>query len=318
MLSIKQILDDQRKFGHQVGQFDNNDCHDKFDMTKTLLLGLHNEVSQVANTFNYRQHYDNGIKFDRNKFVYECVDVVRYVAALLNTHNISSENFENAINVRSKFLEIRNKLEKNKWNYGQPVIVVDVDDVLGDFRLKFNQYLKYRGVDVSGSENDEAYYSTNRIISAGLNPSELFDSFINNGGMNDLPACEWLVDELNALYNNGYFIQILTARPIDNPMTHYVTYTWLEKVGLSVNAIDFTPEKYNWLTAQEYFQKDFVAFAIDDSPKHCTEYALHDVKVLAPLKSYNVKVLNGHKNVSLYSNHDEFVSLAAELLVKNS
>jgi len=300
LLTIKQILEDQRLFGESIYQFDT----DKFETTKTLLLGLQTEVTQLAETFNFRKHTKGKSGFDKSSFVYECADVIRYVAALLNSHEISAEDFSEAINIRSEFLKIRNDIEKNEWEPDQPVLVVDVDDVLADFRYDFYKFLEQKGVDTS--INDNGYYNTNAILKAGLDPRTIFDDFINSGGMKSLPATLWLIDFLNEARNRGFFIQILTARPKNNPLTHYLTYTWIRENGLEVDAIDFSPEKYSWLTGQEYFQKGCVVAAIDDSPKHCIEYARHGVNVLAPLKNYNVEELNNVNLVKIYRNHDEF------------
>lgn len=98
-------------------------------------------------------------------------------------------------------------------------------------------------------------------------------------------------------------------------MCEYATYAWLESWGVEVDAIGFSPEKYRWLTTQDYFLKGKVKFALDDSPKHALEYSTHGIRVLAPLKTYNEQLI-GVKNIDVYRNQEEFSKAINNLEVK--
>jgi hypothetical protein len=308
--SLRGILSAQREFGEKLSQFDKDD-EGRLELTKTLLLSLHNEVGQLTNSINFRHHTDDRF-VNRNKMLFESVDVIRYVAAILNTWDFTSQELEAAMFLRDSQLNIRQNLQSRKWN-GEPVVIVDMDDLVADFRTKFYEWLESLGVktNLRGKE----YYNTDAILQAGIDPTNVFEDFISQGGMMQLEPVEWLKEELHALRQNGCWIQILTARPQENPMCECATYAWLEKHGFEVDAIGFSPEKYRWLTQQEYFLKGKVLFAMDDSPKHALEYASHGVRVLAPSKTYNEQLV-GVKNIDMYDNRNEFLKAISNLEVK--
>jgi hypothetical protein len=240
------------------------------------------------------------------------VDVVRYITAVLNTWDFSSEDLEAAMQLRDSQLNIRHRLLSRKWS-GEPVVIVDVDDVVADFRTKFYEWLESKGVktNLHGKE----YYNTDAILQAGIDPTNVFEDFISAGGMMELEPLVWLRDELNAMRKRGFWIQILTARPQENPMCECATYAWLERHGFEVDGIGFSPEKYRWLTQQDYFLKGKVMFAMDDSPKHALEYASHGIRVLSPQKTYNEQLVNV-KNIDIYDTHQDFLNSVNNLEVK--
>jgi hypothetical protein len=93
----------------------------------------------------------------------------------------------------------------------------------------------------------------------------------------------------------------------------YNTYTWLGKCSLEFDAIDFTGEKFRWLADQPFYNAGKVICAIDDSPKHASEYAKHGVKVLAPSLSYNQE-LKRVKGVRFFDpDEDDLVEMIKEL-----
>jgi|APGre2960657373_1045057.scaffolds.fasta_scaffold27832_2 hypothetical protein len=308
--TLQGILSAQRSFGELLDQFGRDD-EKKLELTKTLLLSLHNEVGQLTNSINFRHHTEDRF-INRNKMLFESVDVVRYITAVLNTWDFSSEDLEAAMQLRDSQLNIRHRLLSRKWS-GEPVVIVDVDDVVADFRTKFYEWLESKGVktNLHGKE----YYNTDAILQAGIDPTNVFEDFISAGGMMELEPLVWLRDELNAMRKRGFWIQILTARPQENPMCECATYAWLERHGFEVDGIGFSPEKYRWLTQQDYFLKGKVMFAMDDSPKHALEYASHGIRVLSPQKTYNEQLVNV-KNIDIYDTHQDFLNSVNNLEVK--
>ena len=70
----------------------------------------------------------------------------------------------------------------------------------------------------------------------------------------------------------------------------YDTYWWLSKNNVPYHNIDFSFEKYRWLSDKPFYLKGKVVSAIDDSPKHAAEYAAQGVKTLVPKRAYNKQV----------------------------
>jgi hypothetical protein len=244
--------------------------------------------------------------------LFESVDVIRYAAAILNTWDFSHEDLTVAMELRDVQLNVRHDLSKKRWS-GQRVVVFDMDDVFADFKTNFNKWLEAKGVicDVNGKE----YYNTNAIISAGHDPSQIFEDFITSGGMLDLEPVDWICSEMRRLSDAGYWIQILTARPQENPMCECSTFAWLVKHNVAFDGLAFCPEKYRWLTTQEFFTKGALLFAVDDSPKHALEYSSHGIRVISPSKSYNQQLL-GESGVFVYENQEDFRNLVSQMEVK--
>jgi len=308
--TLEDVLKSQRQFGEKLDQFD-KPHEERLELTKTLLLSLHNEVGQLTSSINYRHHLDDQF-VNRDKMLFESVDIIRYVASILNTWDFSHDDLAKAMQLRDAQLNLRHHLLKRKWA-GEPVVIVDFDDVIADFRKEFYSWLHNQGVkvDLLGKE----YYNTQCIVDAGLDPNTVFEDFISAGGMMDLKPVTWLLEELRNLRRAGHWIQILTARPKENPMCECATYSWLAKHDLEVDGIAFSPEKYRWLTTQDFFLKGSLVFAIDDSPKHALEYASHGIRLLAPRKTYNEQLV-GVKNIDIYDNSEDFLNAIKNLEAK--
>jgi hypothetical protein len=56
----------------------------------------------------------------------------------------------------------------------------------------------------------------------------------------------------------------------------------------------------------EYWVSGTIGFAIDDSPKHASEYAKHGVRVLSPRKSYNTEITD-LENVTVYNSFSQLI-----------
>ena len=65
------------------------------------------------------------------------------------------------------------------------------------------------------------------------------------------------------------------------------TYSWLSSHVKEFDSVQFSAEKYIAIAGLEAFSQEKILCAIDDSPKHAAEYAMHGVKCLVPKRSYN-------------------------------
>ena len=220
--------------------------------------------------------------------------------------NPSDIPFETACEAKDLFLHVRHSLEKNVWD-DQPVVLVDVDDVLAHFRKSFFEWLRVtKGIDTPVSCPE--YYNVNDVLAAGLAPEQVFREFIDDGGFLILEENTRLISVINKLKDDGYWIHLVTARPSDNLKCYHDSYMWLSQTDLKFDAIEFTGEKFRWLADQEFYKDGKVVCAIDDSPKHSTEYAKHGVKVFSPVLSYNTELENIDL-VTLFSEEDDLYDL---------
>ena len=298
VLTIDDLFKRQKEFNDYF-YTENLSPRDKEEITRSLSLALHNEVSALISGVNFKDHKINKRPVDLQKILYESVDAFRYILAILNLWNLSSDNFSEAFHDKDLFLHMEHQMNQRAWN-GEPVVIVDLDDVIIEFREGFISWLENK-YNLSINRESTEYYTTAEVKAIGLNPESVFQDFISQRELRNLAGNQSAIDVINQLSEMGVWIQLLTARPSKNLTCLYDTYRWLQSSGLKFNRLSFSPEKYLWLAKTEYYDSGKVLFAIDDSPKHIAEFAKHGIKVLAPRKSYNLEIEN-MDNVDMFEN----------------
>ncbi len=275
--------------------------------TQQLALCAHAELSSLVNATNFKKHHGNLGKADRDNILFESIDVLRYIQAIQNLWDITPEEVESAFLAKDAYLNARKRIQDNPWD-GKPVIIVDMDDVIVDFRVGFSNWLK-KTYNIYADVNSEEYYFITALQKVDVNPEEVFSRFIGESGFYNLKPNVGAATFMNELRKKGYWLQILTARPEEDLRCMYDTYQWLERYNIPYDDIDFATEKFRWCAKSKYYDSNSIAFAIDDSPKHAEEYSKHGINVKVPVKSYNKSI---NQEVDYY--HD-FNSLIRDLEV---
>jgi hypothetical protein len=261
------------------------------ERTQKLALCAHSEISSMMEAVNYKMHHkyrDIVINTSSDKVMYEAVDVVRYMIAIMNNWSITPEQFALAYDKKDTYLRMTAEINDKKWNK-EPVIIVDLDDVVVDFRICFANWLEEMYNVKIDVESDE-YYFISALSSIDVNPEAVFETFMNQGGFARPDINSGAYRYLWDLKNKGYWVQYLTARPGDNLRCVYDTYDWIAKHCLPYDGIAFSTEKFRWCARSEYYKH--IEYAIDDSPKHALEYAKHGIVCHVPEKSYNRQTTN--------------------------
>lgn len=289
-MDLKNYLELQEKFSKLFYNKETMSDKDKEEMTKTLALSLHSEISQIVSSTNYKFYDKKEYNIDSGKILYKSIDAFRYLLALLNLHNIDESVFLNAFHHRDNYLH-------KKINYkstSKPVVVIDIDDVLLNFRFTFNEWIrnKYK---IFIDDNSNQYYSSIAVKEIGLSPETVFEDFIKEDGLLSIPAFKNAANMTNQLKLLGFEIQLLTSRPEKNLKCKYQTMQSLLDNNIIFDKLNFSFEKYIWLAKQDFYLDGRFKFAIDDSPKHVSEYANHDIPVVMPVYEYNKTMLNHAK-----------------------
>ena len=307
-MKFKQMLKLQKAYNDKLFKNNQNNLQKEL-ITQNLVLSAHAELSSLIEAVNYRCHHKKNLEIDRTSILYESVDVIRYVMAIMNIWDIESEEFENAFAKKDNYLWMNKTIQSKKWN-GEPVVIVDIDDVLAEFRQTFADWLEYKyniKIDVQSNE----YYFISELAQIDVNPERVFESFMSDGGFMALKPVLGAYEFLSNLRSKGYWIQLLTARPKDKLTCLYDTFSWLKKHNMPFDRLDFSTEKFRWCAQSEYYDSGSIAFAIDDSPKHASEYAKHGICVKVPIKSYN-KSININNNVDYYENFEDLIKTIKE------
>jgi len=275
----------------KFGELESNE--EKRNISKDLALNSYNSINKMIE----KMRVSNGLP-NEDDLIYSSVDVLRYVMSILNLWETNPEDVSKAFALKDIYLEVENKIFARSWE-GQPVVIVDIDDVLCEFRSTFADFLSRR-YDIKADVESDQYFFVEDILKASgnINPEKVFEDFVKERHFNCLPEVEGALEFLASLRKKGYWIQLLTARPKENLKIFYDTYYWLNLTGATFDRVDFSPEKLRWCMNSEYYDSGAIKFAIDDSPKHAIEYANHGISVKVPKKSYNKSIRND--NVEFY------------------
>jgi len=284
---------------------------DRERITQELALCAHNEISSLVSSTNYKKHHldhewpvDSSRVIDtKSKILFESIDVIRYIMAIMNVWGIDDSEFHSAFYKKDIYLKHRKRIDNNPWNGKKPVAIVDIDDVLGEFRLTFSRWL-YRKFNIIADVNSKEYYFIDALKKTGKNPEGIFLKFVSEGGFNQLAPVENYLSFIDGLIKRGYWIHLLTARPDENVTCLHDTYQWLNTTGLYFDDISFASEKFRWCAQSKYYNSNSIKFAIDDSPKHIMDYTKHGIECFYPFKSYNDSASKMENAIGYYSFKD--------------
>lgn len=296
MLAIQKMYNDQ-----VIGKNLNN--REVESKTQELALCAHAEISALVNATNFKKHHGSLEKVDRDRILFESIDILRYVQAIQNLWNITAEEIDQAFIAKDTYLNSRQNIKNNSWA-GQPVAIIDMDDVIVDFRKGFANWLSSTyGIYVD--VNSEEYYFITALQKVDVNPEEVFSRFIAESGFAKLDPVPGAARFMKSLKDRGFWIQILTARPEQDLRCMYDTYQWLNLHEIIYDDVGFSTEKFRWCAKSKYYDKKAIAFAVDDSPKHAEEYAKHGIRVKVPIKSYNKHI---NQEVDYYNNFNTIIN----------
>lgn len=277
----------------------------KEKITQENVLCAHAELSALVNATNYKNHHSHSEPLANRKTVlYEAVDVIRYMMATLNTWEITDSEFEKAFDKKDIYLNKHHELQQKKWE-GQPVAIVDIDDVLANFREGFANWLDEK-FGIKPDVNSKEYYFISALSQIDLNSETVFKMFLDDEGFANLSVDTHNLELLWQLKGRGYWIHLLTARPEEELQCLYDTYFWIWQQNIPCDAISFSPEKFRWCAKSKYYDAGAIKFAIDDAPKHAEDYAKHGIKCFVPRKSYNDHL--EHENIFIFDNYKDACS----------
>lgn len=272
-------------------------------LMRDLILSMVREVADLSlvTASNSLPTEEKTSSSDSNKkdwLLYQSVDIIKYALAIMNLVDIDGKALTEAFSKKDIYL--RRKYFTKPLPKDTTILIVDIDDVLNNFRDEFHDFIKETyGIELASN----SYYSTVKLKNLGIYPDLVYKEFIERGFLQRLKYNEEAVSTLNSV---DLPIVLLTSRPSSNLTCLYDTYWWLEQTGLKYHSLNFSPEKYLWVSQQNYSG----VVAIDDSPKHALEYATHGVTVLCPKANYNEHC--SHEKIIFYGDNCEH-SLATAL-----
>lgn len=314
-LTIEQLFEMQRDFGENFYDINTLTDTQRHDLSVKLTSALHAEVSSITSQIDFRTHRVLEEKIKIGNILHESVDVIRYTIALLNLWGLSSSDFDKAYQARDSYLTMMQAFNRKAWDGVTPVVIVDLDDVLTQFKPSFNKWLRD---EYNITPPTTTYYSDSEIKFTGKSGTELLEEFVAAGNLDKLDAYRDVRDVLYKFHSAGdIWIHILTARDDKNLVKKYATLDWIKRHNIPCDRVDFASEKYLWLTRTEYFKKNKVIAVIDDSPKNIREFNDHGLTCIVPTRSYNVKQLEALSDNLFKYETSGYLFFTLERLIRN-
>ena len=112
--SIDSFLKIQNNFSSLFYDKEKMSLKDKEEMLKTISLAMHYEISEIVSSCNFKVFDKTNFDVDKDKIVYNSIDVFRYLLAIMNLYDISSEDFLNSFEERDIQLKIDNSIRQPK------------------------------------------------------------------------------------------------------------------------------------------------------------------------------------------------------------
>ncbi len=293
------MMEAQKSYNSEVLCEKLKEGRDKLNVTNELGLKAYKALSELL-------HEAAKEDCDQTNLTFTSVDVLRYIMSILNVWDVNSSDVEDAFKIKDAQLSVALDMSRNEWQ-NQPVVIVDIDDVLAEFRGTFANFLTEK-FGIHANPESKQYYFVEEVQQDGFNPEAVFKAFVDEGMFRELPVVPGAVEFLEGLKRKGYWVQLLTARPKENKKIFYDTFYWLRENGIVFDDVDFSPEKFRWCASSKYYDKGGIYQAIDDSPKHAIEYAKHGISVKVPIKSYNTDITNS-ENIEHYTDLYELMEI---------
>ena len=111
---MKKLFNLQKKYNSKIYEDINfNDPETLQKITQSLALCAHSELSELVSATSYKNHHVSPtLVLNESKILYESVDVIRYIMAILNLWEIDTDEFERAFIKKDIYLNERNRIDK--------------------------------------------------------------------------------------------------------------------------------------------------------------------------------------------------------------
>lgn len=293
-MNLKEMLDDQKAFNRLVWDRDRFKGNESALMERLRVLGLGaiEESLEFLRTFEYKVHRRSKLRLQNVAHSHEeLIDMFKYWLSLVDLTDFPIEDLEKMYYAKSRVVQYRYQEEWVKTIDG-PCVVVDIDQVLGDYITAICRWGREYGsklMRLSSSETirvvqrleeiqvRQSFVNADTVGVGHLQWQAVKHDFRTRGGKRTLnvfpdarPFLEWCKTK-------GWTIILVTSRPVtEYPNIFTDTLYWLNANQLPFDRLWWSFEKGERL--EEASLRSQVVFAVDDSPKHVTQFREKGIK----------------------------------------
>jgi len=289
---LDEMYNMQAIFEEKIWEDDTLQKHsDKFLLkwNKEFILALMKESSELLDSVNWKTHEDTNEEVFEDNFLENCVDVMKYLFALMYLNNIDTEHIyqkfmSKSVVVNAKYMQ--NKLMKTlQEDKERKIAILDIDGVLADYPGDFIDYFNYT-LKSSHSTLDEVKKDRETY-------ERIKSSYRAYGRKKDMGVKQGAIEFTHKLSDLGYTIILLTARPYEKYLRIYQdTLQWLRKNDIKHDAIIWDREKAKYIIKN--LKNNNVVFCVEDEIPNALELSpVFPTYLMRNRKLYNPAYFDG-------------------------
>lgn len=250
----------------------------KADEAKNLILGLHEEVTELGRiAANYKRHMLRSPSPDKGNVTGELADCMKYIVTLAQLYGITPAELKEEFHNKSAVVLDRANAERHRLTRDTKVLCVDIDDCIADL----SEWPKHLSELKGGVPR-----SHHKLL------EEHKDDFHSSGRFRDLPLIEGAKEGLQEAREMGFTIVLITARPQHQYKRIYSdTLHWLDKHEIPRDLLLFDKDKVDAIH-RNLAPAWPVAF-VEDHPRNALALASAGVQVLLYHQEHNKDVPEG-------------------------
>lgn len=293
--NLAEMFIEQGEFSGAVRRFKGSteSTSDKILWAKEYTLAGIIEFGEMVDHLKWKPHRaeHHFMTFDRDGFIEEGVDVFNYLTAQLEMYGVSGEEFEQVWRDKYQVLEQRRKQEVlNPLREGQPIVMIDLDGCIADFRKGLFQYLK-DNTDLDLPEEDPCT-NLHCDLDWGIDPlsyRQLKWEFESAGGYRHLPVMPEAEKLVALAQQYASRIIFVTSRTVPLKRIYRDTLVWINTHFPGLDFDLYVDEKKAERLA---LSRGDVKLCIEDDPKHVDRLLAAGHPVMVPIHPYNQKYLD--------------------------
>lgn len=251
-------------------------------LTKEIVLHLISECDELLRVSGSWQPHRNlrhrRVLENRPAVAFELTDIHKYVVMLYQIWGLTPDDAREYWMKKDMIVRQRYSEEFVK-SIDRPSVLIDLDGVLANYIEGFVRFLSERLYALPPQVADDILTRGEWIDKSSLSTwisedeyDRLRHVFRVTGGFGQLPMLPGARNLMDYLHTEGYYIIILTSRPIHlYPNIYSDTLTWLLAHDLHYDFIWWAPDKGTMIDDLNIQQH--IKFAIDDDWKYVQQFA---------------------------------------------
>lgn len=246
------------------------------EFLKDMGLNVLSEVDELLRTTQWKKHRRPPGRYpNRDHQLEELVDMFKLWLTIWQTLGYSVDEVEQAFWRKSMVVRQRHSEE---WvrKLDHPAVVVDIDNVLCDYTRGFCDWIIHKAplFAKKAKEIRDARSWFGKASDFGMTEGDwqkFKHEFRSRGHKRQLPPIDGAAKFLADLRRAGYYIILLTSRPIDRyPNIYTDTLYWLHDNGMVYDWVWWALDKKECLVENKAVQ--WIKFAVDDDPKYVEQF----------------------------------------------